>query len=352
MDPNKLIRDEVEKTIRELSGNDTVPTVGVHILSEIMFCPRAGVLALESRAEDVGLDFVPAPALGGLPLHEVDKLTFALDLARQELKRSALFPAGAICAGGLAYLAEGLVLGLALGSGAAIFWPALRARYADYCLLKHRLKLAEFARRKEPDWNIAAEQEVNWWELQKAGFESVEKVEPLFDPQLRLAGKPWRVLQKGAFHVPVIRKGGDTEELRPQHYARLAAYSYLIQRCERAQASWGIVLLGNSDRGVAVPIRPEYWSSFRAGLANARDIITRYRENPVARVPTPRDTKRCKNCPLGKPKKFVSKTELGDVVLEPYLTADAYGVNCHSTCGDRFRWVAPHLDARRIGLMD
>ena len=150
MDPNKLIREEVEKTIRELGGNDTIPMVGVHILSEIMFCPRAGVLALESRTEDVGLDFVPAPALGGLPLHEVDKLTFALDLARQELMRTALFPGGAICAGGLAYLAEGLVLGMALGCGAAIFWPALRTRYADYCLLKHRLKLAEFARERSP----------------------------------------------------------------------------------------------------------------------------------------------------------------------------------------------------------
>ena len=63
---------------RQLAADNGTPWVGVHVLTEFMFCPRAGVIAFEEQRDDPGEDLDRAPRLDYLPDFEVRLIEAAL----------------------------------------------------------------------------------------------------------------------------------------------------------------------------------------------------------------------------------------------------------------------------------
>src|SRR5690606_31241947 len=60
--------------LAESLTDSTAPRMGVHTISEILFCKRAGLLVIDQKSNDEGSEFEPAPALGGLPTHDVEAI--------------------------------------------------------------------------------------------------------------------------------------------------------------------------------------------------------------------------------------------------------------------------------------
>ena len=290
-------------------------------------------------------------------MHDLDKIHIAIHAITEKIKYPIAWNLGLWLLTAFLCIVSTPLLAIVLAP--AIFFSGnwLLSLLRSYLFLKRRLLVAERAAIKEPDWNLHQPQPVNWWSLIRAGFASVEKQEPLFDPHLRLAGKPWRVLHRGSIEYPVLRIEVDHEQhdrrrdgrLRRQQFARIAAYAYLLNRCERAESSWAIVLFGKSDEGIAVPISDQAWMSFQNGLLLAREELVNHLANPHSRAEP--NLAACKNCPLGKPKKLGEDPILKNgVEITPFGTETTKGEVYHSTCGDHFRWIPPHEKAGKLGL--
>ena len=348
--------DRVAKLSFELE-DETASVIGVHTLSEFVYCKRAGQISADSRQDDTGSEMPLAPALGGLPTHDLDMIYAELHSLREQMKYPIAWNLGLWLAATLLGILFTPLLLLALLP--ALYFSAkwLYVMLRKHQSLKARLRIAQRAAEKEPDWNLRQCQPINWWSLIRAGFASVEKQEPLFDPQLRLVGKPWRVLHRGGTEYPVlqIRVNQDQHDRRRegrlsrQQLARIAAYAYLLNRCERAESSWAIVLFGKTYEGIAVPVDDHAWMSFQSGLLMAREELAEHQTDPHSR-PDP-NLAACVNCPLGKPKLLRNDPVLKNgVEITPFGTETPQGKVYHSTCGDHYRWIPPHETAGKLGL--
>lgn len=359
-------KQQIAETTEKLARDEDAPQLGVHVMSEYIYCRRAGIIAAESREDDSGAEFIAAPALGGVPTHEVDRLEAALERLTRSLQQVGLLFLGVlvIIAVVTAFdrsLAVVLLIGAIVGAivtGRFFWWDEVK-RYL-YC--KKRLREARRAAKREPNWDLNAQQEVHWWELIQSGFDSRELNQSLYNPDINLKGRPWRILRRGDKHIPVIRirvadynPGNLTQvRLREQQRARIAAYAYLIETCERGQADWAIVLFNRSDHGLAVPLGQHDWRAFRDGLLEARAEFLRLRENMRYHPSPPEGRRACARCPLGQPRRVGKKpTVLGGSPLPAFATSDREDrASFHCTCGDRFQDVPPHEDAQKLGLLD
>ena len=359
-------KQQIAKTTEQLAGDEDALQIGVHVMSEYIYCHRAGIIAVESQQEDSGTEFVPAPALGGVPTHEVDKLEAALEKFTKSLQQvGMLFLGVLVVIAAVAPFEPSLAMILLVGAviGGAVtgrFWWWHEVKRYLFC--KKRLREARRAAKREPNWQLNAQQAVHWWELIQSGFDSRELNQPLYNPDVNLKGRPWRILRRGDKHLPVIRirvadfdPGNLTQvRLREQQRARMAAYSYLIETCERGQADWVIVLFNRSDDGLAVPLGQHDWRAFRDGLVEARAEFRKLRENMRYRPAAPEGRRPCVKCPLGQPRRVGKKpTVLAGSELPAYATSDRDDrAKYHCTCGDRFQDVPPHEDAEKLGLLD
>jgi len=335
------------------------PALGVHVLSEFKYCPRAAIITLEQQEQDDGSEFVAAPALGGLPTHDIDRIREALAQIREELKRPICWNIGlGIAVLYLIMFGQILPALLVLSLAGYFTGPALMRLLAAYHGLRKRLGVAEQAEDKPPKWEVRQVQSIRWWSLIRAGFASAERPEAIVDQESRLAGKPWRVLQRGRKLMPVLRIHVEDEErdhrrqgrLRPQQFVRAAAYAYLMNRIERAEADWVIILFGTSDEGIAIPIEHEHLELFRITLQSAREFLRAYRQDPDFKPKPARESAPCIRCPFGKPRRSESESVFRGAAVVPFLTEAANGKLYHSTCGDRFRWIPPHERAETLGL--
>jgi hypothetical protein len=358
------LKPEVRNTLETLSRDEQPPSLGVHVMSQFLFCPRAGIIASETNLDDTGSEFHAAPALGGIPRYEIDRIERKLEELSAGLKRLLLTLTALTGVGIVVAFREPLfgvfvlvfeILGILISS---VWW---RRDVANWWTLRKRLREARRAKPREPNWNQNAQQEVHWWELIAAGFESIEPTRPLQHHDIALKGRPWRILHRGDQRLPVIRirvneDGGPMGAFQPrtQQQARMAAYAFLIETCERGHAEWVIVLFNNGDRGVAFPIGPHEWDAFRKGLPQARAEFRKYAESARHR-PRPADEGRaCRGCPFGEPRRVgLRPTILNGITLLPYKTSDRQNCEYHCTCGDRFIGeVPPHERARELGLTD
>lgn len=357
------LKPEVQQALDALSGDEHAPELGVHVMSEFMFCHRAGIIAYESDPADSGCDFEAAPALGGIPMYEIDAMEKRLEELEEALRTDQLW-LGGLLAVALAFTIYDVRLALLyLPCLAVLIWtqrgdwlPVLQAQR----VLKPRLREARAALKREPNWDMNAQQEINWWELIASGFESIEVQRPLKNHSIALTGRPWRILDRRGQRLPVLRfriedDSGQMVQLNPreQQRARMAAYAFLIETCERGNAEWAIVLFNNSDRGVAYPIGVAEWKAFREGLQHARAEFGRYREAPRQRPRLP-DSRSCRRCPFGEPRRVgVRPTVLNGVAIVPRATTDNLDREFHCTCRDRFGDdVPPHERAIALGLTD
>ena len=161
-------------TLAQASGDD--PWIGVHLLTEFVFCPRAGLLEYEKRTDGEPED--PAAPLGwnlgSMPL------LYDRDASERHLgRRLPLMLTALVC----------LVAGIALGVVSnwaehprSIFVAVLLVvsglgylvRYgATVIRLAMQRQQALAAEACEPSVDGADGQSVNWWSMLAAGFESI-----------------------------------------------------------------------------------------------------------------------------------------------------------------------------------
>lgn len=355
---NTALADAVQRLAYVLR-DENAPRLGVHTMSEFMFCQLAGVISVDQQGEDSGSEMNKAPALGGLPTHDLPIIRNQLEKLSDEIKLPVALNLGLIMfVIGMVVIGEliGLVLLVPLYVSLRWNWQL----FERYAALKKRLWIAEHAEKKEPNWTLRQVQEISWWGLIRSGFESVEKAAPLFDPSINLAGKPWRVLHRGSCQYPVlqirVREGQHDERrqgnLRSQQFARIAAYAYLLNQLEKAESDWAIVLFGKSDEGIAIPLTQDIWKCFETGLPLARNRHGQY-EGGTEFLPKPRQgTAPCAHCPHGEPTTSKEPSIFKGVPVVSYLTATPDGRRLlHCTCGDRFHWVPPHETSVKLGLM-
>jgi len=358
------LKPEIRKTLKALSGDHGMEALSAHVMSQFIFCERAGIIAYESNQEDSGSEFEPAPALGGLPLYDVDLIKQRLERLEMQLRNDAVYVFGftLFCLVVMRFHFEaGLVL-LASFASLGLWWygSAILDDVDAYWKLKRRLRTAEAAKVQEPNWDLKVQQEVNWWELLAAGWESSEPRQALRNHQIGVVGKPWRILHRGIQRMPVLRirvddDSGQMLQFHPheQQRARMAAYSFLIETCERGDAEWAIVLLGDGDRGIAYPIGRADWQALHDGLPRAREAFGRYKIEDWRRPRLP-DDNRCRKCPFGRPLLVGAReSNLKERPAPQHLTSDRHNRLYYSTCHERFGGkVPPHERAIELELMD
>lgn len=322
--------------------------VGVHLLTEFVFCPRAGLCTREMVTEDEP----DSPAnLNFLPDLDEDEMRAAV---RRRTAHALRFAAGSAAAMGIALVLQRNPAGLwpwaALVGAASCLVGCLHA-LSDCVVLGLRLRAARRAVPGEPDLAGAGEQPVDWWALRRAGYEPVKNVEALVDPGLGLAGRPWRVLRLGGRRIPVFRRDDDGP-VKLQHRVRLAAYCHLLETCEGCQAPFGILLNRETRRGVAVLVPPGGAGSvFGVALDRARAAI---RDAGAGKKPPKPRPALCRGCPHGRPYRISPEGDqpftAGGIPLPLVAARGLDGHFYHSHCGDRFGETPPHERAVQLGL--
>ena len=326
------------------SGQD--PFVGVHALTEFIYCPRAGILAFELEREQGPEEQANLSSLPRWSLVRIERRLQSL------IRQLELFVAIAVAVSIFlvvyhhnmpAIVGCGLAL-VAIASGVMRCVRGVKVLY-------RRRRQALQAEAHEPTVDHVEPQSVNWWSLLKAGFESIAYKDALRDEQWKLLGRPWRVLRKGSLRIPVFVTR-DCPTLRRQHFTRMAAYCHLLTRCEGADSPYGVVIERDTYRGWTVPYTPASRKAFHDGLVTARTTIRQARMGVEPVSPVNRSV--CRGCPLGKP--YVhrrGKTETNQR-WQPIRVNGRRGVDgrlYHSLCGDRFGWTPPHEKAFRKGLL-
>ena len=327
--------------------------VRVRTLGEFVFCPRAGLLSHASADEEdeptderMNLNFLPEYSLTLIDEELADRL--------RRLARWAAWAAGGLVLAAVAH-AKGLppVVALALAVPTLLcVWESLRTLSAVATLAARRRE-ALAATPAEPPADLADDVRVRWWELLKAGYESVPYLEPLRDDALALAGKPWRVLKRGSRRIPVVRLPADNYHagrfwVYDQHRVRLAAYARLLAGCEGGETPYGVVLFGGSAEGVAVPTLAG--ADLAARLDDLRHALDLHRMGVPA--PPPATPAVCSGCPLGRPRAVTAADRRDEALGRTlHVVPGPDGRTYHSECGDAFGWTPPHAEAVRKRLI-
>jgi hypothetical protein len=220
----------------------------------------------------------------------------------------------------------------------------LLARYLGNAWeLHHRLHHLKAAKPREPDSDKDRVQEVQWGELLQAGFMSIRYKERLYHEAWRLKGKPWRVLRRKNLRIPVFLRPEGDGKLHRKHFVKVAAYCHLLEATENAESPYGIVLTVNSFAGLAIPNNAPSRRLFHDALVLARRLVAEAKQgtNP----PEPKQLSLCSGCPFGAPEPYLpgkSEHESQGEPLPIIALSSGNSPVCHSHCGDRFQWVAPH----------
>ena len=344
--------DSIEDLKPEISDKQKMiaraddPPVGVHTLTEFIFCPRAGLISYEQRGEDQGED-KPAIYLNYLPQYDVLQMAATWDQLLTKIVVS-------LCVFGL------LLLLMFLGDWfywimrfqAVVLSAWLLRLFRNLWILGHRIKLAEKAVAWKPDANSNQQQSVNWWQLLKAGFVSHQYEDPLLDGLWRLSGKPWRVLAFENMRIPVFRYRQYKGKIYSQHRARMAAYCQLIERATGASSPYGIILLGDSYEGISIPQSKENRELFYWQMTEFRKMIRALNKERI--IPAAPSPNQCQNCPIGKPIQYNKRKTTNNQNGRPLPPCLSKGtktpIKYHSPCGDRYCWLPPHVKAKDKGL--
>lgn len=337
---------------KDLAAGDATPWIGVHVLAEFVFCPRAGLIALEEKRVDLGEDLERAPRLDYLPEFEVEMIEAELQRVWSGIWLHLTWTLPVVLALGIAGFLFDLRLWLIIILLGSWIFQRLRHRFGQVVVLSRRLRAANEAVPNQPGPDSSEQQPVNWWSLLKAGFTSVEYEDPHEDAGRRIVGRPIRVLHYDSLRIPVFRKRSGKESMGPQHAARMAAYCHLVETAEGGSAPYGIILFGSGYDGVTILNTDENREAFENALLRVRRMMEAVPiEGAPPEVP-PRMTG-CTGCHLGRPRvyrKGITDTVLDGRRLPPYRTRGKDRRLYHSKCGDRFRWVPPHERADEKGL--
>lgn len=330
-----------------LRAGEHDPVLGIHAVTEFMFCPRAGVIAHESEHDD----------LNALPRSLLLRYLPRYDLTRIEEQIGKLVVVLAIGTGvGLAGL-------LILGILALAKWPMLviacwamlaalvvfvAALLIGVGILVWRRTAALGAPAEEPTFTGAEAVPIAWWGLRAAGWAPRRYPDGLSVAEWKLVGRPWLVLCKGDERAPVFLMRSSKKKLYQQHYARMAGYCELLQRATGCQCRFGLILFVGSYRGLAAPNTTVAQRALVDGVRGARRMVHSIASGlePAA----PANNAICFVCPLGRPKIYRAQNG-ADTSSQPNLLRGRDGRHYHSACGDRFQWTPHHAEAYARGLV-
>lgn len=328
-----------------------LPEVGVHVLSEHVFCPRAALLAYESGEDDGQSEPDLGPRLDGWVDYDAHRFGEELRAAWDDLRLwlTLLAPAA------LAIFVLWRMVSPLAGIIAALPAFYLAGRIWDTSTaiidLVREQALFKAAPSAEIDLAPGSMVEVNWWSLRKAGFDCLKPVDAHRDPGRRLHGRPWRMLTKGTtLRIPVVRKHRGERNWGRQHVVRLAAYCQLIEMCEGADAPFGILMFAGSYDCLIFPNTPDAKTALKTALEDAREFMRVYEEGRY--LPTAPTDDRCSGCHFGKPRRYRegSATVLRGEPIAALATRGVDNLTYHSHCGDHFNWVPPHTKAAELKI--
>lgn len=359
----------------DLKSEPPEPWIGVHTLSEFVFCSRAGICSHDNAACDDGEELNDRPGFYHLPIF------FEEEMIRRQKE---LIVHSWSCIGFGALLMSGTVL---LGWAvhpifyfAAIFcgivaMAAFLMQAFRLGELKHEMKGWREANSKIPHVDITEPTEIHWPNFHVAGYRPERPRHPMEEPAWRLRGSPWRMLRLGKQLIPVFLRNiaedcaarsasGSIPHLYDQHFIRIAAYCHLVEASEGLHAPYGIILTRGSLKGIAIPNTSEMRERLRAAVSDARRTMRKLAGNdrmcPVV------DPSHCVGCPHGNPvplgQRFPGRET--DQEAEPGVLQVHFATappkqgdkrlprRYHSHCGDRFTWLPPHVSALRLHLKE
>lgn len=302
------------KTSRMIAGRDT-PWISVSLLAEHVYCPRAGIIQHESGEDDTGEELFH---LG----RGRRRVFYSFQQIRRELKRIQIFLLCSFIAFIICSLSKTINMPILEDFSPFVTLVFIINILRWLYVYLFRYLPAKLAPAMIPAPNHTEPQYIKWWNLLNAGFQPIRPQDQYRDEQWHLAGCPWRVLVKGDLRIPVFRKrlnkGTAGEKLFRQHYARMAAYCHLLEKCERAWSPYGIIMFGNSYHGITVPCQPGAKKAFHDGLVDARTTIA----NAHRYLPSfPANLQTCIRCPHSWRDRMTGA----------------------SICGTRFYWTPPNI---------
>jgi hypothetical protein len=328
------------------------PEIGVHVLTEFVFCPRAGLCIYEENLDDTGEELFVQANLDYMPRYDLHQIEDALRRIWGKMWAIALAGLAVVALSGLlAWLVEPEAIWLGFVGMAGAAWK-IKPLFKDAMRLAWRQRQCLTAKAREPDRDSMEIQKVNWWELLHAGFRSIAYKDNLPDHTWKLRGRPKRVLLRGSDRIPVFFMRHGEARIYPQHKVRMAAYCHLLRECEVAQSPYGIVIFPESYEGVAIPNSPGTRKLFHDALVTARGVVLKSRE-PGGDPEPPTNPRLCARCHVGKPRMHrPGETEHRSrgQILAARCAQGVDGRDYHSHCGDRFGWIPPHEKAREKQL--
>lgn len=331
-----------------LGGGRFVPrsyTIGVHALSEFIFCPRAGLLARESSAGDSGEDVPLGPRLDTFHDYHEHRFTEEIHAAWGEVRwwLTCLAPALLFILivwqtvspfGGIVAALPAVFVISRLWDTAGLIVTLVRERAV---LRAAPVASIDFAPRQIT--------EINWWTLRKAGFDCVLLRDPHRDEML--TGKPWRLLIKDAqWRIPVIRKHRGERKWGTQHLVRAAAYCRLVENCEGGRAPFAILMFADSYDGLIIPNLGDHQRQLDRAVQDF-DRAVELSDRGQGIPPAPTDD-RCGGCHWGQPTHADEPTVLNGRPIPSLRIEGVSHGDWHCACGDKFRWTPPHEDTIRL----
>lgn len=330
--------------------------IGVHVLSEHVFCPRAALIASESGRDEGDEEPILGPRLDLFIEYSEHRFIEALKQSWGEMRLWLTLMAFALLivmlAGSLHSLTSAVILSLPIFILLAKCWDTLTQIIA----LIREQALYRAAPEVVIDLEPTEVKRLSWWSLRKAGFDCNKPPEGFDSPAGDLAGKPWRLLRKGSLMIPVIRRRQGSSEWGNQHEVRLSAYCDLIEKCTGGDAPFGVIVFAGTSDCVIIPNNKTRQTIYERALKDALQFMEPNRDGPPPTNP-PTDN-RCSGCPHGKPRMFQPGKSETVVNGKPLSACTANSIRpdgqfrgeFHSTCGDHFRWTPPHQDAVALGI--
>lgn len=335
-----------------LAAEANDPKLGVHVLSEFAFCPRAGLCLYEQ--DEQYEERVQKPDASYLPI-----------LERNELERMLKAYSAEFWGWLLTGVTGTLVCGaVAIVSGYGLFWiGAAIVGLITFSAAIDRLKWAwrasvhlntwMAAKPRMPDAASPEIQEISWCDLREAGFEPLDVPAAYSYEPWAFGGRPRKVLEYGDLRIPVFRYPRKWKGLFPQHFVRMTGYCKLLEKTTEYRSPYGVILRSDSLTATIVPTTERSVEFFTRALQDAREDIKAARE--MNRFPpVPSGGAFCRECPWGKPepyrrgKAFLRHT----TVLDAKIVKTGRGKPFHCHCGDRFGSVPPHIAVEKLGLRE
>lgn len=339
---------------------DSVPLIGVHALTEFVFCKRSGLICQGQQTEDQGYEDAVSN-LDFMPFYELKEIDNALEKLQVRIFWLVGIVAALVLGGALVGIMSSWILAVLVWAVSIIpVQSAFTCLVKGYQLYSAREKFTNIESRI-PDLNNLAEEELDWRAIIRFGFDVERCRDPFIDDELGIMGKPWRLLKRNSLCIPVFNcrlpapknpeSSAPSNWLYQQHYVRIAAYCRLIQKCTNQQAPFGLVLFSKTHRAIAIKTCRETDEALERAITSAQLTMEEYKQGTK---PPPPNKRLCRHCHQGRLRTYVYDSTLlvhyGEEVEPRTHLID--NRRQHSHCGDLFRWVPPHKVAIDAGLKE